>query len=462
MADALNRIADCYFISMDYQTSIQYYDRVIAFGNLDADYAMYQKGFALGLMNDNRGKVDVLTALTVKYPQSAIVPTAIFERGRAYQVLEDYTKAEADFNSVITDYQNSALVPRAILQLGLLYYNLNQNEKAIAQYKKVIENYKSSPEARYALTGLKNTYTEINDVEAYFTYLKTLDGYGNVDMSQKDSLLYTSGENLYITAKYDRATEVFTSYLSEFPEGSFRINAKFYLAECLKLSEKPDEALKLYEEVAAEPNNQFLEQSLLASSEILFKQEEFEEALEYFRKLEMIAVNDVNKLTALKGQLQSASFIGDAQNTIAAADKITVLPNIPEELIREAVFMRAKANYSLSKFDDAINDFRKVGTEVTSMEGAESKYRIAELLLKQNKTAESERVITEYIDQKTPHQYWMARVFLLLADISQQKGDLLQARVTLQSLRDYYEIENDGILDEVKSRLSALEEKKQQ
>ena len=461
MADALNRIADCYFIAMDYQTAIQYYDRVIAFGNLDADYAMYQKGFSLGLMNDNRGKVDVLTALTIKYPQSAIVPTAFFERGRAYQVLEDYNKAETDFNSVINDFQNSALVPRAIVQLGLLYYNLSQNEKAIAQYKKVIENYKSSSEARYALTGLKNTYVGMNDVEAYFAYIKTLEGYGDVNMSQKDSLLYTSGENLYINAQYDRATEVFSGYLTEFPEGSFRTNAKFYLAECLRLSDKKPEALKFYKEVASEPN-QFIEQSLLAASELLFEQEEFEEALEYFRKLELVAVNDVNKLTALKGQLQSASFIGDAQNTIAAADKITVLPNIPEELIREAVFMRGKANYSLGKFDDAINDFRRVGTEITSAEGAESKYRIAELLLKQNKTVDAERVITEFIEQKTPHQYWMARVFLLLADISQQKGDLLQARVTLQSLNDYYEIDNDGILDEVRSRLSALEEKKQQ
>ena len=49
--------------------------------------------------------------------------------------------------------------------------------------------------------------------------------------------------------------------------------------------------------------------------------------------------------------------------------------------------MRAKANYTLNNYDEAIKDFRKVGTEVTSIEGAESKYRIAELLYKtdQNK-----------------------------------------------------------------------------
>ncbi len=462
MADALNRIADCYFITTDYQTAIQYYDKVIAFGNQDVDYAMFQKGFSLGLMNNNRGKTDVLTALLSRFPASSIIPNAIFERGRAYIVLEDYTKGESDFNTVISDYPASPFVPRAIVQLGLLYYNLGQNDKAVAQYKKVIENYKSTPESRYALTGLKNAYVEMNDVEAYFTYVKTVEGFGDVNMSQKDSLLYTSGENLYIASNYVKAGEVFSNYLTEFPSGSFRLNARFYLAECLRMSEKNDEALKYYKEVSAEENNPFLEQSLMAASDMLFANEDFEEALEYYRKLALAASNDMNRLTAYKGQLQSASFIGDAQSTIAAADKIGSMPDIPEELLRESVFMRAKANYTLNNYDQALADFKRVGTEITSIEGAESKYRIAELLEKQGKTADAERVIQEFIDQKTPHQYWMGRIFLLLAEISQKKGDVFQARITLQSLRDYYETDNDGILDEVKSKLAALDENKQQ
>jgi len=37
---------------------------------------------------------------------------------------------------------------------------------------------------------------------------------------------------------------------------------------------------------------------------------------------------------------------------------------------------------------------------------------------------------------------------------------MLQARATLQSLRDYYSIDNDGILDEVKAKLDSLNENK--
>ena len=213
--DTKIRIADCYFITTNYPQAISYYDKVIDYGKTDADYAMYQKGFCLGLTNNQRGKVSILTSLTTKYPSSSYVPNAIFERGRAYLVLEDFRRGEADFINVIANYQSSPFVPRAIVQLGLLYYNLGENEKSVAQFKKVIENYKSTPEARYALTGLRNTYVEMNDVESYFAYVKTL-GYGDVNMAEKDSLLYTSGENLYISGKCERASEVFRNYLSEF------------------------------------------------------------------------------------------------------------------------------------------------------------------------------------------------------------------------------------------------------
>jgi TolA-binding protein len=460
LADARNRIADCYFGATSYPLAISYYDKVIEYGTLDADYAMFQKGFSLGLINDGKGKIDVLTTLTIKYSSSTFVPNAIFERGRAYLVLEDFKRGESDFNSIILNYPASPFVPRSIVQLGLLYYNLGENEKAISQFKKVIENYKSSPEARDAMTGLRNTYVDINDVETYFSYIKTLGGYGDINAAQKDSLLYTSGENLFMTAKFDKATEVLKSYLNEFPNGSFRQNAQYYLAECLKSTGNIDEALKLYEKVSAEPNNQFLEQSLIAASSILYDKEEYSEALGYYEKLEKASSNDVNNLIALKGQLKSAYQAGDAQKTIVASGKIINLVNVPEELVREATFMSAKANYSLNNFDNALRDFRKVATEVISIEGAESKYRVAELLYKKDKSAESEKTISEFIDQKSPHQYWMARMFLLLADISIKKGDSLQARATLQSLKDYYSVDNDGILDEAKAKLGSLDESK--
>jgi len=45
-------------------------------------------------------------------------------------------------------------------------------------------------------------------------------------------------ENLFMTGKYDKATDVLKSYLSEFPEGSFRQNARITLQNALNRQEK--------------------------------------------------------------------------------------------------------------------------------------------------------------------------------------------------------------------------------
>ena len=70
------------------------------------------------------------------------------------------------------------------------------------------------------------------------------------------------------------------------------------------------------------PNNQFLEQSLIAAASILYEKEDYESSLDYYERLEKVAANDGNKLIALKGQLRSAYQAGDAQKTIIAAGKI--------------------------------------------------------------------------------------------------------------------------------------------
>jgi len=456
LVDARNRIADCYFISTNYAEAVEFYNKVIEFGKIDADYALYQKGFALGLMNNQKGKAETLTLLIDNYPSSKYIPAALFERGRAWVSLKDRAKGEADFNRVISSFPGSPFAPRAIIQLGLLYFDTGENEKAIKQFKTVIENYSSTPEARYALTGLKNAYIEINDVDSYFAYVKSLKGFGDVTQSEKDSLLYVSGEKLYMSGNCDRASEVFRNYLNEFTLGSFRINALFYLAECEMSKDRKDEALNSYLKVIESPGSEFYEPALRSAAALLFEKEDYLKAFELYEQLERVANNADNQVIALRGQLRSAYEAGDAEKTIRVAEKINRAQNIPEELLREASFMSAKAHYSLNNYDEALRDFRKTAVEITSIQGAESKYRVAEILTLKGNITEAEKIINEFINSNTPHQYWMAKMFLLLADISLKKGDTVMAKATLQGLKENYQVVDDGILDEVKTKLDSL------
>jgi len=456
ITDVYNRIADCYYINTDYTQAINYYNRVIGRSSTGTDYALFQKGFALGLMNDHRSKTEVLTRLINESPNSVLVPKALFERGRAYVGLGNDTEGEEDFLKISNSYPNSVFVPRAMVQLGLLYYNRGDNEKAIASFKEVIEKFGSTPEARNAITGLRNTYVDMNDVESYFTYVRGLEGYGGMSSSERDSLLYISGENLFVAGNCERASRVFKNYLEEFTNGSFRLNANFYLAECLRSDGRTGEAVKYYSEVAASPNNPFLEQTYLSLAGIYYMKDAYDSAYYYFNELERVADLRDNVLKAKTGQMRSAYNMGDLEKTVTSSKRLMNSDMLTQELAREASFINAKSNYALGNYDRALRIFRRVAVEVTSSEGAESKYRVARILFMKDEYDDAENIIYEFIDQNTPHQYWMARMFILLADISLEKGDEFQARETLQSLKDYYQVDDDGILDEVNAKLNEI------
>jgi len=454
--DARNRIADCYYIRADYSSAIAYYDKVIDYGKLDADYAMFQKGFAQGLSNDNQAKIATLTGLINKYPKSAYVPNALFERGRAYVAVNQPTRGEADFTNIIAWYTSSQFVPPAMVQLGLIYYNAGDNTKALDQFKKVIENYRNTPEARNAVNGLKNAYTDMDDVEAYFAYMKNIEGLGDIEVTTRDSMTYIAGENQYIKGNCDRSSEIFRNYLKEFPSGSFATNARFYLADCLNRSGKADEALDLYLQVISVGNNQFMEQSLLGAASITYGKADYRGAWTLYERLGREATNPSNLLFAWLGMMRSASALEDDEKVIASAELVLGSEKLTEELAREATFLTAKANQRLGDNADALDDYRRVAQEVATAFGAEAKYRVAELLWISGDIDGSEKEANQFVDMSSPHAYWTGKTFLLLSDIALKKGDTFQAKATLQSLIDYYTIKDDGIIEEARVKLAAL------
>ena len=454
--DARNRIADCYYIRADYPSAISYYDKVIDYGKTDADYAMFQKGFAQGLNNNNQAKITTLTGLISRYPRSAYVPNALFERGRAYVAVDQPSRGEADFTNIIAWYTGSQFVPPAIVQLGLIYYNAGENEKAIAQFRKVIENYRNTPEARNAVNGLRNAYTDMDDVESFFAYMKNVEGLGDIEASTRDSMLYISGENQYIKGNCERSSEIFRNYLGEFPSGSFATNARFYLADCLNRSGKRDEALEMFLRVISVGNNQFMEQSLLGAASITYGKGDYRGAFPLYERLGREASSPENRMYGYLGMMRSAAAMEDDERVISSAEMVLGSDKLTEDLAREATFLTAKANQRLGNNDDALDDYRRVAQEVTTAYGAESKYRVAELLWLSGDVNGAEAEANQFVDMSSPHAYWTGKTFLLLSDIAVKKGDTFQAKATLQSLIDYYTVTNDGIIDEARAKLAAI------
>jgi hypothetical protein len=106
----------------------------------------------------------------------------------------------------------------------------------------VIENYRNTPEARNAVNGLRNAYTDMDDVESFFAYMKNVEGMGDIEASTRDSMLYISGENQYIKGNCEGRPN-FQELLGEFPSGSFA-QMQGSPADCLNRSERAIKPLK--------------------------------------------------------------------------------------------------------------------------------------------------------------------------------------------------------------------------
>ncbi len=454
LADAWNRLGDCRFIQKQYWQAIEYYDKSIDMNLTDVDYAMFQKGFTLGLLDRPERKVEVLQQLIVQQPNSGFVDDALFETGRTYVVLNKTSQARDMYETVIARYPNSSYVSKSLNQLGLILYNGGEYDRALGYYQRVVKDYPSTPEADNALASIKNIYVRNNNADGYFAFVSSLGR--DVSRDEQDSLMYVSAENSYTRGDCEGAVSSLNKYLENFPEGKYLLNAHYYKADCsLKLNQNT-EAMKSLEYIIAQPHSMFTEPALVAASRINFRQKYYNAAVENYKQLISLAENKSNLIEARIGLMRCYYNLGEFSNTIEAAKMVMTIDKLQEETRREAWYDMAKSYNALNEPDKAFTSYRNIANEVNSAEGAEAKYMIAELLYNQGRLDDAEKEIVDFIDKNTPHQYWMGKAFLLLSEVYVDKNDEFQAIHTLQSIIDYYTIPDDGIIDEARQRRSAL------
>ena len=459
LADAYNRLGDCSFAESKYSEAIERYTKSIEVGLSDKDYAIYQKAFSLGLLGEHKKKISLLNQLLTSTPESGYCDDAMYEIGRSNVSLQKPDEATKYFRKLNNDYPSSSLVKKSLLQLGLIEYNAERNTSAIEIYKKAVSDFPGTQEAKSALTGIKNIYVEQNDVDTYLKYSETLGDFANVSKSERDSLLYYSGENLYTAGDCKKATDNFKKYLEKYPEGNFTVNANFYKGECSLKSGEINEALNSFNFVINKPNNNFTEPSLLEASKINFDQKNYAAALLNFQKLDSIAEILDNKAFAQVGIVKSSYALNDYKTSIELSQKLIKSMSLPQETERQVRFILAKSLSANGQTADAIEQMKKLAKDVKNTEGAEAKFRIAEFYFNQNQQDKAQKEIFNFIDLNSPHQYWMAKAFMLLADIYHNKKDDFQASNTLQSIIDNYENKEDGIVKEAIEKKSGFEKK---
>lgn len=461
-ADACNRSGDCFFMAQNYRQAIEYYDKAARMNGLDADYALFQKAFAFGLLGNIEEKIRILSQLYKNYPHSAYLDDALYEMGNSFLYLDLGDSAILCYTRIINDFPSSSYVSKALVQLGLVYYNMEKNEEALSYYQRVITEYKGSEEERSALLGLKNVYVAMNRVDEYFTFAKTVQKHENISESSRDSLQFSAARSMYMKGDYKGAKNLFANYLISYPNGFFVLDARFYKGECHNKDNELSQALEEYAYIIQQPLNIFSEEALLAAGRIYAKQNEYEKALETYKKLEVIAEVKVNKREARIQQIYAAYALKKYNIAIDIANNLLIEEKLPEELRREIRLILAKSQWEIKETALAIDNFTALAREVKSKEGAEAKYILIDHAFTNKQYDEVKREVFSFIDMNTPHRYWLAKAFIRLADTYSAENDDFQAIHTLRSVLENYEISDDGILDDAKEKVRIYTEKQKQ
>lgn len=455
LADAYNRIGDCNLHVRRFDEAKQYYTKAENLGTPAGDYSFYQLALVAGLQKDYNGKVSLLDRLASKYPNSPYAVNALYEKGRSYVQSNNSSQAIAAFRELLNKYPESPVTRKAAAEIGLLYYQNDDYDRAIQAYKHVVNKYPGSEEARLAMRDLKSIYVDANRVDEFAALAAQMPGEIRFEVSEQDSLTYIAAEKIYMKGEAAPAKTSFTRYLQSFPNGAFSLNAHYYLSVIGKEQKDEEAVLQHAGKLLEYPDNPYSEEALLMHGEILFNRKQYEQALADYKQLQAKASTAERRQLGSIGVLRCAALMHDDADVIHAATALLSEAKLSPELRNEALYYRGKAYLNQKADKKAMDDLKLLAKDTRTLYGAEAKFLVAQQMYNAREYASAEKEILNFIDQSTPHAYWLARSFILLSDVYVAMNKKLDARQYLLSLQQNYQA-NDEIAGMINERLEKL------
>lgn len=454
-ADAYNRLGDIAYAERSFWRAIELYDDAVKQSTPERYYAAYQRAMVLGMINRPQRKIESLQRIITEN-KGEYVGDAMYELGRTYTSQEQFSEAASALKDFVSKYPNSPKTISAIADLGLIYQNLGDSEQALRYYKMAVTKSPSSPQGRDALEGIKGIYVDMNDVDGYFSFARSTGIETDKMLIEKDSLSFAAAQKIYLSGSSERGSAAMTTYLKNYPNGTYRAAALFYGGECAQRANDLVQAENLFTELTQMYYNDYTVQGLERLSALLYQDKRYQDAGAAYKKLSETATNPVVIVAALQGAVKCAVEVGDTQNIIAVANHAIASPFADHNTLRTARFAKANALKTEGSSEEAISLYKVLSSETTSVEGAESAYNVIEYQFTSGDSKAAEDLVMSFSDSNSPHSYWVGKAFIILGDIYAQKGDSFQARATYQSIIDGYTPLDDGVVDQAKERIKGL------
>jgi TolA-binding protein len=452
--DAIARLGDSYFSLRNYGRALQNYDRLLSAKASNQDYALFQRGMILGLQGDNQGKMATLRSVIERFPNSNYADDVSFEVPYTYFLMDEYDTAIAGLEKMVEDYPRSSYVPRALVTIGLVQYNKGDNDQALRTFERVVEQYSTTDEAKQAMRSIENIYLDQGNATGFINYA-TSTNIGNLTTAEQDNLAFQAAHTLFSRGDFAGAVLAVNAYFDKFPKPIQEKFARYIRGESLYRTGKPQEALHDFNIIINDWTSQYTEQSLLTVSKLYLSLGQYNDAIKHLKQLELTSDYKEHLGFAYTNLLNSYWEINDMDETIKYANLLKNYDRASEEELATAHLYAARAMLRKGEVAPAMKELNLAVLKSQTVIGAEARYRVGQLQYEAKEFDKAMETAFDVINNMSSHDYWVAKSFILLADVYAAKGDAFQAKSTLESVIENYEGEDD-IIPSAKERLQKL------
>ena len=453
-ASAYQGIGQAQYYLRDFSGAQSSYDQALKLDkNTSGDYSMYQKGIMMGLSHQYADEINQMDALIKAYPNSDLAPQAMLEKGNAQALLGKNNDALDTYATLLKKYPKSVEARKGLLQTALVNKTIDKEDAAIEAYKKVISQYPTSDEAQAAAEDMKLIYADRGQLAEFGKFLNSVPNAPKIDVNEVERLTFEAAEKAAIS---DRPTiEKMQQYLKDYPAGAYASKAKYYIARYHYSKGNYNEALSAIDEALQGGGDASYAQDALAMrSDILSRQGKMEEALRSYKELAERATSDDNRTLAQLGAMRVAKQMGNWNEVRLITTTLLDRGGLTANEEKEVNLDRGLSLAQVGNTQEAEAAFRALAKDPSSEYGAQASYELSRMQYEMGNLNGAEQTINALIDAGTPHNYWLAKSFLTLADVYYKKGNVSQAREYLQSLKANYPGKEKDIFNEIDNRLN--------
>lgn len=430
--DAYIRTADAYYMAKNFSQAKTMYNNVIRYSWAAEDYATFQNAMIAGINNPNE-KISLMGNLVRKFPNSPLVADANMEIANTHLANERFREAIPYLNNIVKGTGNNSLKPEAYLKLGVASYNLNDYPQAITHLRHLVTNYSDAPESEDALNHLRIIYLEQGKPNEYATVAREAGKPLTVDA--EDSLTYVAADIQYRNGNTNNALAAFESYLQQFPNGTYAIDAHYNIGEIYLARKNWAKALEHFSAVAERAPNPYGDRAVLGAARInFFELKNYTEAERFFSQLKNLTSSQELRLEAMRGLLRSQYQQQKWSDAVENANDLVAQKGSSADDKALANMAIAKSAQIAGQYDVAISSFKNVVSVNKAALAAEARYEIANSWFSLGRMNDAEKAAFEVINKSGSYDWWVTKAYILLGDVYFKQKDYFNAKATFQSI----------------------------